>query len=144
MSKILLTVAALSILSVSKLEEELKLGYPKDILVELMEMENAKTEPRKTAIEILNTYLDSIEAEEKAKLEALEAEEKAKLEALEAEEKAKLEAIEEKISYIVAKGKSVTTLAGIKSDGDKVEEKHFKTKEVFDNLVAKNFIDEVK
>jgi hypothetical protein len=133
MSKILLTVAALSILSVSKLEEELKLGYPKDILVELMEMENAKTEPRKTAIEILNTYLDSIEAEEKAKLEALEA-----------EEKAKLEAIEEKISYIVAKGKSVTTLAGIKSDGDKVEEKHFKTKEVFDNLVAKNFIDEVK
>ena len=51
--------------------------------------------------------------------------------------------IETVLVYKVCKGKSITTKVGIKADGDEVEEKHFVTKKVFDNLVTKKFIEKV-
>lgn len=118
MGKILLESAILATLSVPKLEEELKLGYPKDILVELMDIEIAKTEPRKTAIDILDTYLDNIEAEEKAKLEA--------------------DSLDK--TYVLSEGMSITTLAGIKTAGQVIEPKHFKHISTFEDFKNRNII----
>ena len=42
--------------------------------------------------------------------------------------------------YIIADGKAITTLKGVKSNGDKVDDSFFVSKEIFDNLVKKKFI----
>ena len=116
----LLTAVALAGLSVSKLEEELKLEYPKDTLVEALNLENEKEEPRKTAISALEESIEiSVAFEEEVEEEVEEKKE---------------------VSYVIAKGKSITTLVGVKSENEKIEAKHFKTKEIFDNLVDINFI----
>lgn len=90
-----LTVALLMALSVNKLEDELSAkAYPEDVLLDALEFERAKDDPRKTAIEALESALeDRPEAEPEPKVSG---------------------------GYKVPKGKAMTTRAGMKSEGEKI------------------------
>lgn len=94
-----LTVALLMALSVNKLEDELSAkAYPEDVLLDALEFERAKDDPRKTAIEALESALeDRPEADPEPEPEP-------------------------KVSggYKVPKGKAMTTRAGMKSEGEKI------------------------
>ena len=46
-------------------------------------------------------------------------------------------------TYIIAKGKALTSKKGVVSSGDHVEVKHFASQSVFDDLVKKGYIVEV-
>jgi len=90
-----LTPELLVALSVAKLEAELSTGeYTADELTAAIELENAKDEPRKTAVEAMESRLLPAQAPAPAPAPAPEA------------------------GHRVAKGKAVTTKAGIKSEGD--------------------------
>tara|TARA_R100000541_G_scaffold18689_2_gene28552 strand:+ start:4962 stop:5300 length:339 start_codon:yes stop_codon:yes gene_type:complete len=90
-------MTALVALSVSNLESELAANdYTVEELTEALELERAKDEPRKTAIEALEIDLEAASGEGDKEPEP------------------------EHTGYKVAKGKSITTSVGIKSEGDKV------------------------
>lgn len=42
--------------------------------------------------------------------------------------------------YVIADGKAITTLKGVKSNGDKVDDTFFLSSDTFQNLVKKKFI----
>jgi FKBP-type peptidyl-prolyl cis-trans isomerase len=136
----LLTAAALVALSVADLVEELKKEYPIGVLNEALGMEAGKTDKRKTAIEALTDAAEeaAAKAEEEA---AAKAEEEA---AAKAEEEAAAKAEEEAAAggHVIAKGKSLTSLIGILSEGAPVSPENFAGGQAtFDRLKDRGFIE---
>ncbi len=110
-----LTAAALIALSVTALETELSAAdYPVDVLSEAIALEQAKAEPRKTAIEALSAAKALAEAEASTAAKAL-----ADLAAATVkEEENKL--TEDGAGLTVVAGKAITTKRGILSGGDAI------------------------
>jgi len=134
MSKLLIA-SALVALSVADLEAELKNVYPAETLEEALGLEKAKSDSRKTAIEALEDSIKDI-AEAAAKAEA-DAAAKA-----EADAAAKAEADAAAKGPVIAKGKSITSLKGILSEGDAVSPEHFAGgQETYDHLKKRGFIE---
>lgn len=114
-----LTAAALVALSVSALEAALAEGnIAADVIDEALELEKAKSEPRKTAVEAL----------EAAQVDALD-----------------LQEPKEPAGFYVENGKSLTSKVGIKDAGQTVTADMFVGgEETLKRLVKKRYIREVK